>query len=134
VEWLKFFNRVIIQDYIGGIREEDEVLRNVLQSDGSDLQLILHGEVFFRKIYGELMLFLALLQQPDKKNLLDLLIRNDALEMAHTAMPGPCLLLHALEVVIPVAVDTKERIFMASYLFFTQAYTSVRQVIDVVYL
>lgn len=37
MEWLKFFHRVIIQDYIGRIREEDEVLRDVLQSDRSDL-------------------------------------------------------------------------------------------------
>lgn len=42
------------------------------------------------------MLFLTLLKQTHKEDFLDLLIGNDAFQMAHTTMPSPCLLLHAL--------------------------------------
>lgn len=54
--------------------------------------------------------------------------------MAYGAIPGPLLLLHALEVVIPAAVNTKKRIFLAAHLFFAKTDTFVRQVIDVVHL
>ncbi len=54
--------------------------------------------------------------------------------MAYAAMSGPCLLLHALQVIVSIAMDAKEGILMTGDFLLANTNSTICQVIDIVHL
>lgn len=76
------------------------------------------------------MLFLTLAKQPHENYLLYFFVWQHKTEMTHTAELRTCLLLHALKMVIIIAMKTEKGILSSMNLFLTQTHSPLEKIID----
>lgn len=116
----------------GAIREKSCILASFLYSKATHLYLKLNGQVLLAEVKVNLMSFACLVKQTNKDCLLDFSIWQQMPQMTKRTRLRLCISLHALCVVLFVAVVAVEKLFFAWFdqrdMFATETHILVTEI------